>query len=111
MSDVDYDGFDWGDAPQTFVWADQRFSDLVSFSQAVGIEQHAVRVRAKEIFEQWTVPAELARVEPHNLTLRAGCNAIDAGARLPNINDDFEGKAPDLGPHEFGKPAPHYGPR
>jgi hypothetical protein len=28
---------------------------------------------------------------------------------LPNINDDFEGKAPDLGAIEFGKPMPHYG--
>jgi len=25
--------------------------------------------------------------------------------------EDFVGKAPDLGAHEFGKPAPHYGPR
>jgi len=30
---------------------------------------------------------------------------------LPNVNDDFAGKAPDCGAIEFGKPMPHYGPR
>ena len=30
---------------------------------------------------------------------------------LPNINDDFAGKAPDLGAIEFGQPLPHFGPR
>jgi hypothetical protein len=30
---------------------------------------------------------------------------------LPNINDDFTGKAPDAGAIEVGKPMPHYGPR
>ncbi len=37
--------------------------------------------------------------------------AIDAGILLPTINDDFTGKAPDLGAYEFGRPIPHYGPR
>jgi hypothetical protein len=36
---------------------------------------------------------------------------IDAGMVLPNVNDDFTGKAPDIGPYEFGRPLPHYGPR
>jgi hypothetical protein len=37
--------------------------------------------------------------------------AIDAGVLLPTINDDFTGKAPDLGAYELNKPIPHYGPR
>jgi len=37
--------------------------------------------------------------------------AIDAGILLPTINDDFTGRAPDLGAYELGKPLPHYGPR
>ena len=36
---------------------------------------------------------------------------IDAGIVLPNINDEFTGRAPDLGAFELGKPLPHYGPR
>jgi hypothetical protein len=37
--------------------------------------------------------------------------AIDAGVRLPTINDDFTGTAPDLGAYELDNPVPHYGPR
>ena len=38
--------------------------------------------------------------------------AIDRAADiLSNINDDYEGKAPDLGAFEHGKPTPHYGSR
>ena len=37
--------------------------------------------------------------------------AVDAGVRIPNVNDGFSGAAPDLGAYEVGKPLPHYGPR
>ena len=37
--------------------------------------------------------------------------AIDNGVLLPTINDDFTGKAPDLGAYELDRPIPHYGPR
>ena len=30
---------------------------------------------------------------------------------LPNVNDNFTGRAPDLGALESGRPVPHYGPR
>jgi hypothetical protein len=45
------------------------------------------------------------------LTLRKGSAAVDAGVQVPNLNDGFEGRAPDLGAHECGKPSPVYGPR
>ena len=44
------------------------------------------------------------RLDPRSL-------AVDAGIRLPNFNDAFTGKAPDLGCCELGQPLPHYGPR
>jgi hypothetical protein len=37
--------------------------------------------------------------------------AVDTGVRLPNFNDAFTGKGPDLGCCEVGQPLPHYGPR
>ena len=43
--------------------------------------------------------------------LKAGSTAIDRGVVLPNINDGFTGKAPDLGALEAGRPLPTYGPR
>jgi hypothetical protein len=36
---------------------------------------------------------------------------VDAGFRLPNVNDGFAGRAPDLGAYEVGQAAPIYGPR
>jgi hypothetical protein len=116
-TDVDYDGFDWDQTPTPFWWdlgtgRVERYKDLPSLSQAVRIERHALRVRKEELFE---VPDILAYVaEPYSakrLTLRKDCAAIDAGQPLPNLCDDFNGRAPDLGAYESGKPAPHYGPR
>ena len=46
-----------------------------------------------------------------NFRLKAGGKAVDAGIRLPNVNDDFTGKMPDLGAYELGRPIPAYGPR
>ena len=34
-----------------------------------------------------------------------------AGVRLPNINDDHAGAAPDLSALEYDEERPHYGPR
>jgi hypothetical protein len=113
MTDVDYDGFDWGDSPETFRWSNnrQRFGDLKRFTEAVGIEQHGIRVRKEDIFDNWSIPAEPARVTPQHLPLKTGGKAVDAGAVVPNLGDDFVGKAPDLGAYELGRENPHYGPR
>ena len=111
MTDVDHDGFDWGDAPEAFRWDRLRFKDVESFARVVGIERHGLRVRKEEIFERPQIPQEPGPVPIQYLTLKQDCNAIDAGAVLPNLNVDFSGKAPDLGAYESGKPAPHYGPR
>lgn len=112
MTDVDYDGFDWGASPDAFRWENRkRFKDLQTFAEAAGIEQRAVRVRKEEIFAAWNIPTEPGRVSPQHLPLKAGCNAVDAGAVVPNISDDFAGEAPDLGAYEWGHALPHYGPR
>jgi hypothetical protein len=50
-------------------------------------------------------------VPPQYLTLASDCPAIDAGAKLPNINDGYVGSKPDLGAYEDGQPLPTYGPR
>lgn len=43
--------------------------------------------------------------------LKDGGPAVDQGIVLPNFNDAFKGKAPDLGALELGEPMPHFGPR
>jgi hypothetical protein len=47
----------------------------------------------------------------NDLRLRPNCGAIDVGEVLPGFNDNYAGKAPDLGAYELGQPIPHYGPR
>lgn len=113
MTDVDYDGFDWGDSAEAFRWDSgrKRYPDIPSFAAAVGIEQHGRRVRKESIFENWQIPAKPGPVGRLHLPLKAGSAAIDAGAVLPNVSGRFVGKAPDLGAYEFGSPLPHYGPR
>ena len=46
-----------------------------------------------------------------NFRLKSGAAVVDAGVLLPTINDDFAGRAPDLGAYESGRPEPMYGPR
>ena len=44
-------------------------------------------------------------------SLNQNSNAVDAGQRLPNINDGYVGAGPDIGALERGAPAPDYGVR
>jgi hypothetical protein len=117
QTDVDYDGFDWDQTPTPFWWEltpgkMTRFKDLASFAQAVGIEPHALHLLKAETFEIQDIPAYAAQLfSEKRLTLKPGCTAIDAGQALPNVCDQFEGRAPDLGAYELGCPTPHYGPR
>jgi hypothetical protein len=112
-TDVDYDGFDWGTNSIAFAWRDyeETYPDIESFSAAIGVEQHGIRVDKNVIFEDFFVPAERASVPREMLTLNPGTNAVDSGAIVPNLADVYEGSAPDLGAYEVGRPLPHFGPR
>ncbi|MGA0933519.1 MAG: hypothetical protein ACO3R5_00030 [Pseudohongiellaceae bacterium] len=91
------------------------YASLAQYSAATSQDSHSVLVDYG-IFVN--VPA-LGRDNPQRLydpaavdfSLKAGSAAVDAGIRLPNINDGFSGSAPDLGAYERGQPLPHYGPR
>jgi hypothetical protein len=101
--------------PQPGDW--RRFATLAEFRAATGQEQHGVELDY-DIFEGMTPPdpspAQRYRVyhaADLNFRLRPGSKAVDAGVVLPTVNDNFAGKAPDLGALEAGQPEPHYGPR
>jgi len=49
--------------------------------------------------------------EPPDLRPRAGAKVVDAALAIPNINDGYLGRAPDIGAYEAGQKLPHYGPR
>ncbi len=55
---------------------------------------------------------EKAGIETHGFTFDGNSNAlVDKAVLLPNVNDDYVGDGPDIGPYEQGQPRPHYGPR
>ena len=92
----------------------RRFKTLKEYSEATGQDAHSVLVDF-DVFVKAAPPGPdprtLYKPVDFDFQLRAGSAAVDAGIRLPGINDDFTGRAPDLGAYESGKPAPIYGPR
>jgi hypothetical protein len=91
------------------------FGTLAEFQKATGQEAHGVELDF-DIFENLkpSDPAQRYRVYHSmdlNFKLKANGKAIDAGVVLPTVNDNFAGKAPDLGALELNQPEPHYGPR
>jgi hypothetical protein len=117
-------------APQ-FLWADpakgvlrdyalsseqrRSYATLEDFRRETGQERHGISIDY-DVFRN-VRPPDPSR--PHavypvgdmDFSLREGSAAVDAGVVLPNINDDFAGRAPDLGALELGRPVPIYGPR
>jgi hypothetical protein len=113
--DFDYDGFGGASGPIFLKWNNVRYPSLAEVRAKAPVYRHAVVVDPATVFAAGIKPP----VDPKeqydplgvDLRLRGGTAAIDAGAVLPGLNDDFAGKAPDLGAYEFGSPLPHYGPR
>ncbi len=91
------------------------FSTLEEFSEATGLEKHGIFVDGWSIFQKAGPPEggrdDILMTDDLDLRLKEDAPVVDAGIVLPNINDDYNGDAPDLGPYEVGKPMPHYGPR
>jgi hypothetical protein len=92
----------------------RRFKTLKEFAEATNQDRHSVLVDY-DVFVKAAPPGPdprtLYRPEDFDFQLRSGSAAVDAGVRLPNVNDDLTGRAPDLGAFETGRPLPHYGPR
>lgn len=91
------------------------FATLAEFRAATGQETHGREVDF-DIFEKLSPPDPSLRHAVYhamdlNFRLRPGGKAVDAGERIPTINDGFKGAAPDLGALELGAPEPRYGPR
>ncbi len=115
------DAFEWNSPPfetpadYKGQLATRRFPSLKEYSRATKQDAHSVlldydafvNVRMPDKSD----PQRLYKPEDFDFRLKPGSAAIDAGVALPSINDDFTGRAPDLGAYEFGRPVPHYGPR
>jgi len=112
--DFDCDGF--GGQWKTFLkWNGVRYATMEDAAARAGVYRRAVRLDPERLFAAGDMRPQDIRTEAAPETtdcrLAEGAAAIDAGERLFNINDDFTGRAPDLGAREFGREAPQYGPR
>ncbi len=92
----------------------RRFGSLAELRSATGQESHGLEVDYS-VFENLRAPdAEKPHAihEPRDLNFRLSPSgkAVDAGVKIPNVNEGYSGSAPDLGAYEVGQPAPHYGP-
>ena len=92
----------------------RRFASLEAYSSATGQDRHSVLVDY-DVFVRVTPPGPdprtIYRPADFDFQLRPGAAAVDAGVRLPGVNDGFSGRAPDLGAYERERPVPIYGPR
>ena len=96
----------------------QRFRTLAEFRAATGQEEHGIEVDY-DIFKDLRPPIPPDSSKPGtpydatrlDFSLKPGSRAVDAGVPIPNVNDGFSGKAPDLGALEEGEKPPVYGPR
>jgi hypothetical protein len=113
--------FGWNSPPSSVV-ADfssnreaRRFATLQEYAAATGQDRRSVLVDYSDFVRVSAPdpqdPRRFYKPDEFDFTLRAGSKAIDAGVVLPNINDGFTGRAPDLGAWERGRPTPVYGPR
>jgi len=108
FSDIDYDGY-WPDGQfkLTATW-----NSFNSLQQNSPYEHHGLLLNGLPFATPVTFATDYTTfVQPIDATLAPSSNAIDAGVRLPNINDGFTGNAPDLGALERGLPLPWYGVR
>jgi hypothetical protein len=115
------DAFEWN-SPPLEVAADyqgqlvtRHFKSLKEYSQTTGQEQHSILIDY-DVFVNVKMsdksdPQRLYNPEDFDFRLKPASGAVDAGVLLPTINDDFTGRAPDLGAYELDRPLPHYGPR
>ena len=108
MAVIDYHG--WApDGEFKFDYAWRNFSEL---SRQSPYERHG-RLLTAPVFDPEIAPPPKFELfmPPPAPVLHPASNALDAGRRLPNINDDYTGEAPDLGALERGRDLPTYGAR
>ena len=107
----DYNAVGTEGTPFEGVVGDRHFKTIEELEKLTGAS-HCIRV-GMDVFAsrvEFPDPVFPAR-KTQDLRIAASSAAVDAGVVLPNVNDDFTGKAPDIGAYEVGKPVPHYGPR
>jgi hypothetical protein len=118
MINCDFDNDGFGGFTGAFAVWNRKTYRTAADAKAAGIiyrEHGAILLDPKACFASGLVPPAnpdtTFKGEELDFRLKADGPAIDKGVVLPNFNDGFQGKAPDLGALELGEPMPHFGPR
>jgi parallel beta-helix repeat protein len=92
--DFDYDAL-YTSASERFIdWVNTKYTNIAAFSGATGQEKHAV-----------TGNPSFVNTQTGDFRLLENSLLIDKGVLIPNINDNFTGKGPDIGKFETGSSA------
>jgi hypothetical protein len=96
----------------------RRFMTLAEYSTAMNQDQHSVLVDYDIFMNVPRLDAQdlktvqrVYKAEEFDFRLKPASAAVDRGVVLPNVNQNFVGKAPDLGALEAGGAPLHFGPR
>ncbi|MEO1202769.1 MAG: chondroitinase-B domain-containing protein [Pseudomonadota bacterium] len=108
-AEIDYNG--WSpDGP--FRFADVPWTDFADLQATSPYEANGRILDGQTFAAPLSLPANYMTFwSDIEVRLGASSPAIDAALALPNINDGFEGAAPDLGAVEFGQALPAFGVR
>ncbi len=107
-------------APQGFIFGRTKYDTFQKYVSQKNVHDVLVDFNDfADIPNPWSNEASSRRRirnVPHDITEmnfapKPRSPVIDAGKRIDGINDDFKGKAPDIGAVELGRPPVHYGPR
>lgn len=85
--DFDYDNLFTTNQARFAQWFNTEYASLAALAQATGQERHGLAVDPRFI-------------ATGDVRLRSDSPLIDRGVRIPGINDDFSGIAPDIGAFE-----------
>jgi hypothetical protein len=108
MAGIDYNGW----SPDGEFKFDYGWSGFSTLSRESPYERHGRLLTAPVFVTRIAAPPKFDFfMPPPTPILDAGSNAVDAGRRLPNVNDDYTGEGPDMGVLERGLEAPIYGVR
>ena len=116
-STMDYNAYRRNETDRFISWKNHegnvgRYRSIETFFDATGLEKHGI-LADYDVFVDAGPPEKGKTCEPgdYDLRLHSSAKVVDAGIALPQITDNFTGRAPDLGCYELNQEPPHYGPR
>ena len=111
--DFDYDGLAGGPWKLFAKWNGVRYATPQEMKAKAPVYKNVIAMESAGLFaSDIAIPTDAQKVySAVDLRLRASGKPIDAGQKLPGMNDGFAGNGPDLGAYEANEPLPHYGPR